>query len=254
MRIPSLHCAAGLAQSAGVLTPAHIATRLAASGQLLVRSGIEIDRILGTIMEDGATLTASLPSKGMFLSRLVSVDPVKQHIQLSYSDQKNANTALLASRSIVLRCNHRGARYAFTATSPREALHDRQPAIELPVPGQMLALQHGRAAKPMKVPALQADCQVRMGLLAFDAKLVDVSLDGRGFLLHEDVIPLCAGTRLERARIHRPGLAPLVVDIDVRHVIPVALAGGRRATRIGCCIQAEPGDLEELIGMFIIEA
>jgi c-di-GMP-binding flagellar brake protein YcgR len=238
-----------------VLTSSHIATRLAAAGQLLVRSGIEIDRILESMVEDGATLSASLPSHGMFLSRLVSVDPVKQHIQLSCSDRKNANSALLASPSVVLRCNHRGARYAFSARRPCKALHGGAPAIELALPTQVLALLHGRAPKPMELPAQpQADCQVRMGVLAFDARLVDVSLDGRGFLLHDDVIPLCAGTRLESARIRRPGRAPLSVDIEVRQVIPVALPGGRRATRIGCRIVAAAGDLEELIGMFIIEA
>lgn len=239
-----------------MVTSPDITSRLATTGQLLVRSGIEIDRILGSMVDDGATVSATLPSKVLFLSRLVSVDPVKQHMLLSYSDQKTANSALLAARSVVLKCNHRGAQYAFSGSGPRPALHARQPAIQLALPTQVLALQHRQAAKPkpMQVPAqAQVDCQLRMGVLAFDAKLVDVSLDGRGFLLAEDALPLCAGTRLERARIRHPEREPLVVDIEVRQVMRVALVDGRRATRIGCRILAAPHDLEELIRLFIID-
>lgn len=237
------------------MTSPDITTRLATTGQLLVRSGIEIDRILSSMVEDGATVSASLPSKLLFLSRLVSVDPVKQHMLLSYSDHKTANSALLAARSVVLRCNHRGAQFAFSGAGPRQAVHARQPAIQLGLPTQMLALQHRRAAvQRVQVPA-QADveCRLRLGVIAFGARLVDVSLDGMGFLLGDDAIPVCAGTRLEGARIRHPQREPLVVDIEVRHVIRVALADGKRATRIGCRILAAPNDLEELIRLFIID-
>jgi len=231
-----------------------MAARLAAAGQLLVRSGIEIDRILGSMVEDAATISASLPSKGLFLSRLVSVDPVRQRIQVSSSEQRSANSALLSARSIVLRCNHRGTKYAFSTTIPRQTLHGQDPAIQLALPTQVLALQHGRTAKPMQAPPkVELDCQMRMGILAFDAKLVDVSLDGRAFLLHDDVIPLCAGTHVAGARIRRPGRPALLADFEIRHVIPAVLPDGRRATRIGCRIRAAHADLEELLRLFIIE-
>lgn len=237
-----------------MLTSSHMAARLAAAGQLLVRSGIEIDRILGSMVEDAATISANLPSAGLFLSRLLCVDPVRQRIRVSCSEQKHANSALLGARSIVLRCNHRGARYAFSATRPRQASHGSEPAIELALPTQLLALQPGRAAQPMQVPLLpQLDCQLRMGILAFDATLVDVSLDGRAFLLHDDVIPLCAGTHVTGARIRRPGRPPLLADFEVRHVIPAVLPDGRRATRIGCLLRASDAVLEELLRLFIIE-
>lgn len=230
-----------------------MAARLAAAGQLLVRSGIEIDRILGGMVEDAATISASLPSNALFLSRLVSVDPVRQRIQVSSSEQQSANSALLSARSIVLRCNHRGTKYAFSTTIPRQTLHGQERAIQLALPTQVLALQHGCAAKPMQAPPkVELDCQMRMGILAFDAKLVDVSLDGRAFLLHDDVIPLCAGTHVG-ARIRRPGRPALLADFEIRHVIPAVLPDGRRATRIGCRIQAAHADLEELLRLFIIE-
>jgi c-di-GMP-binding flagellar brake protein YcgR len=215
---------------------------------------MEIDRILSAIAQDGDTVSANLPSKVMFLSRLVYVEPVKQFMLLSYSDHKPANSEILAARSVTFKCNHRGAQFAFSCNSPRQAVHQREPAIQLGMPTTLLALLHRRGLQRVQVPAqAQVDCLLRMGVLSFDARLVDVSLDGMGFLLAEDAMPLCAGTRLEGARIRHPQREPLVVDIEVRHVTRVALPDGKRATRIGCRILASPEDLEELIRLFIID-
>jgi c-di-GMP-binding flagellar brake protein YcgR len=232
-----------------------ITTRLANTGQLLVRSGIEIDRILCAIAEDGDTVSATVkPAKVLFLSRLVNVEPVKQFMLVSYSDHKPANSALLAAKSVTFKCNHRGAQFAFSCNAPRQTTHEREPAIQLGMPTTMLALLHRRGLQRVEVPArAEVDCQLRMGVLAFDARLVDVSMDGMGFLLAEDAMPLCAGTRLEGARIRHPSREPLVVDIEVRHVTRVALADGRRATRIGCRILAASRELEDLIRLFIID-
>ena len=215
---------------------------------------MEIDRILSAIAQDGDTVSANLPSKVMFLSRLVYVEPVKQFMLLSYSDHKPANSEILAARSVTFKCHHRGAQFAFSCNGPRQAVHQREPAIQLGMPTTLLALLHRRGLQRVQVPAqAQVDCLLRMGVLAFDARLVDVSLDGMGFLLAEDAMPLCAGTRLEGARIRHPQREPLVVDIEVRHVTRVALPDGKRATRIGCRILASPEDLEELIRLFIID-
>ena len=111
-----------------------IATRLANTGQLLVRSGIEIDRILSTMVDDHATVTANLPGQMIFLSRLVEADPVKQRVLLAYSDYKAANTALLASGSVTFRCHHRWGQFAFACTRARPASHGGQPSIEMASP------------------------------------------------------------------------------------------------------------------------
>jgi c-di-GMP-binding flagellar brake protein YcgR len=236
-----------------VTTP-DITTRLATTGQLLVRSGIEIDRILGAMVEDGDTVSASLPGKVLFLTRLLAVDPVKQHLLLAYADHKATNSAVLTASSLTFKCNHRSAQFAFSCGNPRQAMHERKPAIQVGMPTAMLGVQHRRAPQRMQIPAqAHVDCQLRMGILTFSARLVDMSLGGMGFLLCEDVVPLCAGTRLEGARIRHPQREPLVVDIEVRHVHSVTLAEGKRATRIGCRIVGAPADLEELIRLFIID-
>ena len=244
-----------------------ITSRLATTGQLLVRSGIEIGRILDSMLEDRSTLTAKLPSELMFLSQLLYVEPVKGYILLSYSDHKPANSAALAERKLTLRCNHRGAQFAFSGETPHAAAHSGQPCIKCGLPsimvgshdtvdemGTPLNIVHRDAAARVAVPAqAPVNCEVRIGMLSFDAKVVDVSLDGIGTLVSDPTIPLCAGTRLERARIRHPQHEPIEVDLEVRHVSRFQLPNGERASRVGCKILSSPQALEELIRLFIID-
>jgi c-di-GMP-binding flagellar brake protein YcgR len=231
-----------------------ITARLSTSGQLLVRSGIEIGRILDAILEDHVTLTASLPPQLMFLSQLVYVEPVKGYMLLSYSYHKAANAAALTAPKLTFRCNHRGAQFAFPGTTPHAVVHTGKPCIQCELPTIMLAIQQRRAVNRVAVPAqAPVNCEVRMGPLTFDAKVVDISHDGIGTLLSDPTIPLCAGTRLERARIHHPQHEPIEVDLEVRHVTRVRLANGERASRIGCKILSSAENLEELIRLFIID-
>jgi hypothetical protein len=92
-----------------------------------------------------------------------------------------------------------------------------------------------------------------MGLISFPGKVVDVSLDGVGTLVTDSTIPLCAGTRLENARIRHPECEPFYVDFEVRHVTRVTLPNGERASRVGCQVVGSRAVLEELIRLFIID-
>jgi hypothetical protein len=232
-----------------------IATRLATTGQLLVRSGMEIDRILSTMVEDHATITANLPGQVIFLSRLVLVDPVRERVLLAYCDYKAANTALLASGSVTFRCHHRWGQFAFACTRARPASHGGQPTIEMAAPTIVIGLQHRRkvvrSATPLEPPEIY--CELRLGLITFDARLVDMSLDGRALLLADPALPVCAGTRIEGVRILPRGGAPLEVDIEVGHVIPTMLPNGERATRIGCRIVAQDRTMEQLVRVFVVD-
>jgi c-di-GMP-binding flagellar brake protein YcgR len=231
-----------------------ITSRLATTGQLLVRSGIEIGRLLDSMLLDGDAVTANLPPQLLFLSQLLYVEPVKGYLLLTYTDRKSANSAALAARSLTLRCNHRGAQFAFTANAPRQAVHAGQPCIQCSFPTAILGMQQRRANARVLVPA-QAPvvCDVRMGLQAFAARVADVSLDGICMLVSDSAIPLCAGTRLERARIRHLQSEPFEVDLEVRHVSRVVLPNGESASRIGCTVVSSRDVLENLIRLFIID-
>jgi len=204
--------------------------------------------------EDGDAVTGNLPSQMLFLSKLLYVEPVRGYMLLSYSDRKAANTEALAARSLTLRCNHRGAQFAFAGDKPRQTAYVGQPCIQLGLPTAILGMQQRRGLSRVQVPAqAPVRCDLRMGLQAFASRVVDVSLDGIGALVSDPAIPLCAGTRLERARIRHPQREPLYVDLEVCYVTRVTLANGERASRIGCKILSSPEVLEELIRLFIID-
>jgi c-di-GMP-binding flagellar brake protein YcgR len=232
----------------------NIASRLANTGQLLVRSGIEIGRLLGSMLEDGDAVTASVPPQLMLLSRLVRVEPANGVMLLAYSDHKPANTAALAARSLVLRCNHRGAQFAFAGASPRHAMHLGEPCIQCGLPSAMLGMQQRRGLPRIQVPEqAMVRCDLRMGLQAFASRLVDVSLDGIGVLITDPTIPVCAGTRLERARIRHAQAEPFLVDLEVRHVTRQALPNGKLVSRVGCRVVGTRETLEQLVRLFIID-
>lgn len=232
-----------------------LATRLGTTttGQLLVRSGIEIERILQAMVRDGTPVTAKLPDL-VFLSRLVTFEPLERSVIVAYCDHKPANTAVLASRSVTLLCNHRGAQFAFACKQPRHAMHAGHPAIRIFAPPIMLAMQHRHSRVNGKLPGeADVECELRMGVLSFDAKLVDMSLDGHAFLLGAPAIPLCAGTRLEGAKISLGAREPVIVDIEVDQVIQAVLPDGRRATRIGGRVVADRERMDKLTRLFVID-
>ena len=79
-----------------------------------------------------------------------------------------------------------------------------------------------------------------------------MSLDGKAFLVGDDAIPVCAGTRLQGVRISDGG-RPLQVDILVDQVGQATAANGKRGTRIGCRIVADREKLDKITRLFVID-
>ena len=228
--------------------------RLSNTGQLLVRSGIEIGRLLDSMRRDGDAVTARLPQELLFLSQLLYVEPVKGFMLMSYSDHKPANSAVLTAPAITFHCHHRGAQYAFRGDHLRHTSVRGKPCLQCGLPSAVLGMQQRRAQGRVHVPAhAPVHADLRMGLQSFPAKVVDVSLDGIGMLLTDATIPLCEGTRLQHARIRHPQSKPFLIDFEVRHVTRVVLPSGEHASRVGCRVTSGRDTLEELIRLFIVD-
>ncbi len=222
------------------------------TGQLLVRSGIEIERILKAVMEAAVPLTAKLPDV-MFLTRLLSFDGLQNQLTIAFSDHKPGNSLLLASRSVTFMCHHRGAQFAFACTKPVQVVHAGQPAIRMAAPPIMLAMQPNHRGQATRLPSEpDVRCELWLGVISFEARLVDMSLDGKACLVADDAVPLCAGTRLENVRVSDGG-RPLTVDILVDQVGQGALHNGKRGTRIGCRIVTDREKFEKITRLFIID-
>ncbi len=237
-----------------MISSPNISARLANTGRLLVRSGIEIGRILDSMIEDGDAVTASLPEQLMFLSKLVRVEPANGSMLLAYSDNKRANLAALAARSLVLRCNHRGAQFAFSGDKPRHVAQAGQPCILCELPTTVLGMQQRRGVAGIQVPAeAVVRCDLRVGERVFGSRMMDVSLDGICAVITDSTIPVCAGMRLESARIRHSKAEPFLVDLEVRDTSRITLPNGKLASRVGCKLLGSREVLEELIRLFIID-
>lgn len=248
-----LSAARKLAVYAAMSSP-NITSRLATTGRLLVRSGIEIGRILDSMLEDGDTVSASLPAQLIFLSKLIRVEAGNGTMLLAYSDNKRANQAALATRSLVLRCNHRGAQFAFAGDRPRYATEAGEPCIRCGLPSTVLGMQQRQGRDGIKAPAeAVVRCDLRIGQFVFASRLIDVSLDGMCELVTDPTIPLSAGKRLEGARVRHAQAEPFQVDLEVRHASRITLPDGRLASRVGCKLFAPREVLEDLIRLFVID-
>ncbi len=94
---------------------------------------------------------------------------------------------------------------------------------------------------------------ISLGPIAFDAKVVDISLNGIGAIVYDANIHLEPGMLLRRTRIIRPQSRPAVVDLEVRHLSRITLPDGRAATRAGCRFIGAAAEIESLIRFFVTE-
>ena len=220
---------------------------------MLLRSGIEIERVLQAMLEDQDTIIASPhDDEVLFISQLVAVVP-PEHIELACADYKPANSALLEATSPNFHCSHSGMYYAFTAANPREAQQRGALVIRLDFPREMLAQQRRSESRLQLPPRALLHCDVALGPLSFEASVIDFSMGGMGMLTYDAAIRLEPGMRLEKVRIVNPGHAPVLVEVEIRHVAKVLLPDGRLAHRAGCRIHAAREVMEELARAFMIK-
>lgn len=217
-----------------------------------MRSRIEISNALRAICTAGETLSASLPPDDvLFLSRLLHVDPEAGSIVLAWSTTKNANLAMLAARRVTFGCSHEGAHYEFLAFEPHESDHGGQAGIRFAFPEALLVL-HRRAHKRYAVPPhVLLTCEISIGPVSFDARIVDISLEGIGAITYDAGIHLEAGMLLRRVRIVQPREVPVIVDLELRHISSIVLPEGRAAHRAGCRLIGNAGEIESLIRNFV---
>lgn len=221
---------------------------------MLVRSGIEIANALRAICAAGETLSASLPPDDiLFLSQLLHVDPEAGSIMVAWSAAKEANAAILAARRVAFGCSHDGAHHEFLALDPRESGHGGRPGVQFAFPVALLVL-HRRASRRYAVPPhVPLTCEISVGPLSFEARVVDISLNGIGAITYDAGIHLEPGMLLRRARIVQPRERAVIVDLELRHISSIVLPDGRTAHRAGCRLIGDADETARLIRNFVTE-
>ena len=229
-----------------------LAARLDETGQLLVRSGIEIVRTLEAMRAAGDTLSTDLESEEhLFNSRLLEVDEIGGTLTIAWSDSKEANTLLMEKPSRTFSGYHAGLHFEFVAEHPRETDFGNRSAIQYSLPKAMLAVQRRVLPRYKVPPSVPLQCEISLGPVSFEAQVVDVGLGGVGAIVYDSSIRLDAGMILPRARILLPGHPPVLTALEVRHIRTVTRKDGTVRKRAGCRFIAPGEAIEALVRVFL---
>ena len=223
--------------------------------ELLTRSRAEIGRSLDRIVRRKLPLTAYLDNgEQLFVTRLRRVDPVEDYILVDYGPSRPANRLLLESKAIIFHCESGRLHVQFSATLPREAVHDGTAAVRLGFPEYLMQHQHRRHPRFRIPPDLRLKCVVECpGVISFEMDVQDISRGGVGMVTHGPDIKLEPGTVLPGCRIMRPSHRPLCVDMEIRHSIVVRLPDGTSKVRTGCRFVGRVDDVAELVATFSLD-
>lgn len=215
----------------------------------LLRSRIEIKRVLDALIARRQLVTAEIPGNGdPFTAQIVGADARWGFIIVTAAADESANKALLARASVTFVAEPGDWHIEFVATVPGKVTHDGIPAIRLRYP-EILAVQQRRQHERHEVPstALLRCVADAGGIMPFEAKIRDISLGGISALFYSADISLEPGTVLVGSLIEVPGFDPVTVDLEVRYSEVVTLPDGSHGHASGFRFINPPDELNELI-------
>lgn len=230
-------------------------SRIAGTSQALVRSRIEIVRILHAIAADQAPLTAYFEAdEQLFISRIRRVDSERMYIVMDYSRDKAANAAALTADAVVFSSSHDGVGIEFVGNSPSETTFDSTPALRFAMPEALLVHQRRAHRRMRSVPGVPLRCIADThGIIPFEAEIMDISIGGMGAVVYDRDICLEPGTVLGGCKIVHPNGSMVELDIEVCYTVPFALADGSPVHRAGCRFIGNNEGLETLLKVFILD-
>jgi len=215
----------------------------------LLRSRIEIKRVLDALIAHHQLVTAEIPgNEDPFTAQIIGADARWGFIIITAAADESANQALLARSSITFVCKPGDWHIEFVATGPGKVIHEGIPAIRLRYP-EILAVQQRRQHERHEVTstALLRCVADAGGIMPFEAKIRDISIGGISALFYSADISLEPGTVLVGSLIEVPGLDPVAVDLEVRYSEVVTLPDGSHGHASGFRFINPPDELNELI-------
>ncbi|OGA50625.1 MAG: hypothetical protein A3G25_09010 [Betaproteobacteria bacterium RIFCSPLOWO2_12_FULL_63_13] len=232
-----------------------MASTRASLTNVLYRSQIEIARVLRLLEREGSMVSAHVANgERLYITRVVHVDLDAGYFLIAFSDEKQANDALLGDETVVFRGNVRQTRVEFSASHPCDTVHDDKPAIRFAFPSVLAQIQRRRFPR-YRVPG---DVSLRCvadsgGVMPFEARISDISLGGLGAIVYDAGIRLPPGTVLIDCRIVVPEHEPVLVDIEVCYTKPVQLDDGALANRSGVRFVRPEKQVEALVKIFVVD-
>ncbi len=229
--------------------------RIAGSTQVLVRSRIEIARLLAETAQRECPVSAFfVGNEALFVAQLRHVDPDGGHVFIDYSSNRMANGAILTAPSVTFSCSHMLGAMEFLAVHPVEATRDGTPMIRFDFPDTLMLHQRRVHRRIRAIPEVPLRCVADAGsAVSFECRITDIACGGIGAIAYDSTIILRPGIVLKGCVIAHPDGTAIEVDIEVRHCTDVVLPDGRTAQRAGCRFIGAPSRLEDLIKVFVLD-
>lgn len=229
--------------------------RIAGNTQALVRSRIEIARLLDELLQRKIPLSAFFIGKeALLISQLRHVDPAHEYVLADYSNNRMANSAWLAAPATTFSCSHRLGTIEFVAAHPMETMIEAIPVVRFDFPDSLTINQRRAHKRITTIPELPLHCIANAGgIIAFECKIADISVGGIGAMVVDPSIALEPGTVLKGCRIIHPNGTTIEVDIEVRHCTVLIQADGKPVRRAGCSFVGKQDEIEKLIKVFVLD-
>lgn len=223
--------------------------KAATTADSLLRSRLEIKRVLDALVARHEVVTAEIPgNRDPFTAQIIGADARWGFIIVAVAADESANSALLARANVTFVSRPGDWHIEFVAAGPSKVIHKGIPAICLRYP-DVLAVQQRRQHQRHDVSstALLRCVADAGGIMPFEARIRDISFGGISALFYSADITLEPGTVLVGSRIEVPGLDPVTVDLEVRYSEVVTLPDGSRGHSSGFRFINPPDGLGRLI-------
>lgn len=223
--------------------------KAATTSDRLLRSRIEIKRVLDALVARHEVVTAEIPGNGdPFTAQIIGADARWGFIIVAMAADESANNALLARANVTFVSKPGDWHIEFVAAGPSKVIHKGIPAICLRYPDTLAVQQRRQHDRHEVTSAALLRCVADAGgIMPFEAKIRDISFGGINALFYSADITLEPGTVLVGSRIEVPGLDPVTVDLEVRYSEVVTLPDGSHGHSSGFRFINPPDDLNRLI-------
>ncbi len=227
------------------------------SADFLVRSRLEVMRLLNRIMEVGAAISIHfLHSAQVAVSAVIDVDEPGDRLLLEcppdWHGSLRGNIGAFGGDdrggSIMLTCVLDAVKIQFQARAVEMAAIDGTSVLRLKIPDFMWHFQRRRDSRH-SVAGLKI--VLSLGFLGSDAEVADISKGGIGLLNCDSELKLEAGEALSDCTIALPGVGQIAVDLTVQHQVPVQLLDGRQVMRVGCQFTGLDDSTQQLIAHYL---
>jgi c-di-GMP-binding flagellar brake protein YcgR len=224
----------------------------------LIWSVSEIRFLLSAMQQEGSLLNVRFGQSGdTILTTVLSVPKGSAHIVLDYGPDEAANRRALSSEQLVVETWLDKVKIQFQLTGLAKITYSGRPAFRAAFPEKLKRLQrrqYYRLATPVsrpvacKIPLTSKGMQGEPGV-----RVVDISLGGICISDQSHEVHWAVGDVFTDCRIILPEIDVVVLGLEVRNLVELALKNGAKGRRSGCRFVTAPESTLALIQRYILE-